>query len=166
MNRVVGNHTGSHLSWKLTSGGIICDFLHCEMRFKVKQILKRHKATHTGEKSYECDVCKKIYSRFDALQRHQKIHRTKVSFIKKRTVKICDNNKRDRGVHTNFIFTVKCSMVYITNGVNNFTSSKPLVSYTQNLYSIWLVCLNIYQQQVTSSELVIWKYIRVKLQQI
>jgi uncharacterized Zn-finger protein len=113
------------------------------MRFKRKQILERHKATHTLEKLYECDVCKKRYSRLDALQRHQKIHSGKVSFIEKRTVKISDNNKRDRGVHTNFMFPVKYSMVYITNCVNNSTSSKPLISYTENFYLIWLVCLNI-----------------------
>jgi len=36
--------------------------------------LKSHTSTHTGENSYKCDVCYKIFTRTNYLIKHMRIH--------------------------------------------------------------------------------------------
>ena len=54
--------------------------IQCEMSFKRNQDLRRHKNTyHSGDgiKKYQCQKCMGIFSRTDALFRHNKINRCK-----------------------------------------------------------------------------------------
>jgi KRAB domain-containing zinc finger protein len=46
-----------------------CDV--CKKRFWQSIILKRHKTTHSGSKPYQCDVCKKSFSRREYLNCHK-----------------------------------------------------------------------------------------------
>ena len=46
----------------------------CEFCYKVcttGQALSRHWVVHTGEKSFECGLCKKMFARKDHLNRHR-----------------------------------------------------------------------------------------------
>ncbi|KAG9046569.1 hypothetical protein FS837_004168 [Tulasnella sp. UAMH 9824] len=42
----------------------------CQLAFARAHDLKRHGATHTGEKKFKCNACGKAYGRKDALKRH------------------------------------------------------------------------------------------------
>ncbi|KAK3395159.1 hypothetical protein B0H63DRAFT_64717 [Podospora didyma] len=48
-----------------------CTFGTCNMRFGARLDLKRHMATHNGEKLFQCPLCQKSFSRMDNLKRHK-----------------------------------------------------------------------------------------------
>ena len=49
-----------------------CDV--CKKRFTDASTLVRHKRRHTGEKPYECDVCDKRFTDASTLVRHKRRH--------------------------------------------------------------------------------------------
>ncbi len=49
-----------------------CDV--CKKRFQHSGNLKKHKRTHTGDKPYECDVCKKKFVESGHLKIHKRTH--------------------------------------------------------------------------------------------
>ncbi|XP_065561478.1 zinc finger protein 664-like isoform X2 [Artemia franciscana] len=46
----------------------------CDKIFFRKQHLKQHQRVHSGEKPFKCDVCKKRFSEQGNLNRHQRVH--------------------------------------------------------------------------------------------
>ena len=45
-----------------------CDV--CGQSYKYQMILAEHKRIHAGEKTYECEICKKIFNQNSALIGH------------------------------------------------------------------------------------------------
>ena len=48
----------------------------CDRRFSTKGSLKRHKATHSDERKFKCDICpdKRYFKTKDQLRNHMKFH--------------------------------------------------------------------------------------------
>lgn len=49
-----------------------CDDPSCNKSFSRKEHLLRHVVSHTGQKQFTCDVCKKLFSRKDNLNKHRR----------------------------------------------------------------------------------------------
>lgn len=49
-----------------------CDEPTCNKSFSRKEHLLRHVVSHTGKKMFSCDVCKKLFSRKDNLNKHRR----------------------------------------------------------------------------------------------
>lgn len=49
-----------------------CDEPTCNKSFSRKEHLLRHVVSHTGKKMFHCDVCKKLFSRKDNLNKHRR----------------------------------------------------------------------------------------------
>lgn len=49
-----------------------CDEPTCNKSFSRKEHLLRHIVSHTGKKMFTCDVCKKLFSRKDNLNKHRR----------------------------------------------------------------------------------------------
>jgi KRAB domain-containing zinc finger protein len=60
--------------------------LSCGKGFSVNSNLQRHIRTHTGDKSYKCDVCDKGFYWNDYMQQHIRTHTGDKPFLKARTV--------------------------------------------------------------------------------
>jgi uncharacterized Zn-finger protein len=78
----------AHKRWHDKEGRYVCKVPDCEMRFKHRSTLSNHMKTHTGERPYKCDVCKKSFFRSDNLKQHQRIHIREVSFTEERNVRM------------------------------------------------------------------------------
>lgn len=52
-------------------------FQQCSKEFKSEYSLKLHQLIHTGEKPFECHICKTAFNRRDKLKRHMLIHEAK-----------------------------------------------------------------------------------------
>lgn len=70
---VDGHHATSRTT--LTSKVFVCPLYSCGRLFKRMEHLKRHVRTHTMERPFACDLCKKRFSRSDNLNQHLRIHR-------------------------------------------------------------------------------------------
>lgn len=46
----------------------------CSLQFKTEKTLKRHKAIHTTEYNFVCEICQKKFIHRDRLREHLKIH--------------------------------------------------------------------------------------------
>lgn len=46
----------------------------CDLKFYQKSDLKDHMLTHTGERKYQCDICKKCFSQKKYVRFHLKVH--------------------------------------------------------------------------------------------
>ena len=46
----------------------------CKKKFSQTGSLARHKKTHTGARPYKCDVCQKKFSDLSTFNRHKKLH--------------------------------------------------------------------------------------------
>lgn len=69
---VDGHHATSGMT--LTSKVFVCPLYSCGRLFKRMEHLKRHVRTHTMERPFACDLCKKRFSRSDNLNQHLRIH--------------------------------------------------------------------------------------------
>lgn len=49
-----------------------CDDLSCNKSFSRKEHLLRHVVSHTGKKMFNCEVCMKLFSRKDNLNKHRR----------------------------------------------------------------------------------------------
>lgn len=58
----------------LTSKVFVCPLYSCGRLFKRMEHLKRHVRTHTMERPFVCDLCKKRFSRSDNLNQHLRTH--------------------------------------------------------------------------------------------
>lgn len=69
---VDGHHATGGMT--LTSKVFVCPLYSCGRLFKRLEHLKRHVRTHTMERPFACDLCKKRFSRSDNLNQHLRIH--------------------------------------------------------------------------------------------
>ncbi|KAG2112608.1 STE-12 alpha [Suillus discolor] len=69
---VDGHHATSGMT--LTSKVFVCPLYSCGRLFKRMEHLKRHVRTHTMERPFACNFCKKRFSRSDNLNQHLRIH--------------------------------------------------------------------------------------------
>jgi transcription factor STE12 len=61
----VGGHSGTGKA--LTTKVFVCPLVRCGRLFRRMEHLKRHMRTHTMERPFQCDLCKKRFSRSDNL---------------------------------------------------------------------------------------------------
>lgn len=67
------NHIACKHSPGLQSKNIyVCDY--CQKAFPIKERLKLHLRTHTGDRPYECEYCKKKFARGGQLNQHLRTH--------------------------------------------------------------------------------------------
>lgn len=52
-------------------------FQTCCKDLKSEHSLKVHQLIHTGERPFECDICKGAFNRKDKLKRHMLVHEPK-----------------------------------------------------------------------------------------
>lgn len=67
-----GHHATSGMT--LTSKVFACPLYSCGRLFKRMEHLKRHVRTHTMERPFACNLCRKRFSRSDNLNQHLRIH--------------------------------------------------------------------------------------------
>jgi KRAB domain-containing zinc finger protein len=64
----------------------VCIFRDCGKQFSLLRNMRNHIRTHTGERPYECAVCKKRFTVSGSLSRHMKRLHTEKEKVAKRTV--------------------------------------------------------------------------------
>ena len=60
----------------------------CEMRFRQKSNLTKHKKIHAGEKPFKCEICEKAFIQRGDLTRHKRRHQgnTSANLDRKKTI--------------------------------------------------------------------------------
>jgi 5-methylcytosine-specific restriction endonuclease McrA len=48
----------------------VCEYKHCDKKFRYKSLYERHMKTHIGEKSFTCPDCNRVFMRKGNLTRH------------------------------------------------------------------------------------------------
>lgn len=65
-------HLAQHVKLHLGLRPFKCDEPNCNKAFSRKEHLMRHCVSHTGKKQFDCDICHKLFSRKDNLNKHKK----------------------------------------------------------------------------------------------
>lgn len=65
-------HLAQHVKLHLGLRPFVCDQPDCNKAFSRKEHLLRHCVSHTGKKQFDCDICHKLFSRKDNLNKHKK----------------------------------------------------------------------------------------------
>lgn len=65
-------HLAQHVKLHLGLRPFKCDQPNCNKAFSRKEHLLRHCVSHTGKKQFDCDICHKLFSRKDNLNKHKK----------------------------------------------------------------------------------------------
>lgn len=81
------NHIACKHSPGLQSKNIyVCDY--CKKAFPIKERLKLHLRTHTGDRPYQCDYCKKTFARGGQLIQHMRTHTGSKPYV----CHVCNSN--------------------------------------------------------------------------
>lgn len=65
-------HLAQHVKLHLGLRPFKCEQPNCNKAFSRKEHLLRHCVSHTGKKQFDCDICHKLFSRKDNLNKHKK----------------------------------------------------------------------------------------------
>lgn len=65
-------HLAQHVKLHLGLRPFKCEQSNCNKAFSRKEHLLRHCVSHTGKKQFDCDICHKLFSRKDNLNKHKK----------------------------------------------------------------------------------------------